>query len=476
MAFAITTIRKPQSGAGGASAAAYLERELDIIQGANSDVMGNVLNEQYFDSQIERIKKALLSGTLSNAKTLDYQTKLEQTMKAKAAWSVTSNKLSGTGVEDLKSKLLDDWTSIWQNKDVLRSGNISAMASFMVGDEMDMSDPDAGGIMAYRSQLESFKNEISEIIIDDNILDSIQESIDFLDERREYWNSVVNYPSNFGLQMDTFKLPTPEGGMTSSVSNLKIVESGSPAGGYREVTKIKQGGNGVSVPLYLKPQEKNDAGEEVMKIGSNVWKGSEDFGYKLQGREVADFSSLNIVPPDYAPVGTIFKSSNGNFKVYIEPGKFIEYEDEKNLAAAGYEPERAVPITEKKDQRITLGYNVEKMKVPDRRAEMDKTLMQEFDNKLGQFTDKKYSDDYGLMVRGQADKDKGFSADQPFKLSTDDSYPRGKKKTTVAPNKEKGGFLSTVGKILTGRYKKSSSGRKDETNLPSDNYKILRGD
>jgi len=449
--FSVSTIKKPKQGASSSSAYSIYQRELGFLDVKYKDPFTKkITSDKYFEEKGKLMEEALNNPAITAAKKNDILVDYAKVQKDGAAWAITSNKTYKQTTDDLKSVLEDNWQSLWKNTEIMRTGNIPAMAAGMVDGE--------GGINDLIGQLEEIKSVMEEVPGSDDAVIPLQKNIDFLEDRAEFWRGVAMKPTEYAAIADT----TADG----AIKNFEIRNIANTSG-YKN-TGADMGG----FALYGKPHPSltDEDGTEKIVIGNNVFSDTGD-GFYADGD--FDMASLkNVTFGNYYP-GTVFKSPNGSFRVMQEDGSFTNYQNEKDLRLDEFSPDGAVAMTTDEFSDLDFMYDVKEAEVVDVIADIRKNFLAEYQARIDGLKDKKYTPDPNLMVQTSG-KTEGDPLDRPFKLSTDDTYPVGNRQPTKKPNENKGGFLDTIANFFKGKNK--TGGRATEDSVNTDKpYKILGG-
>ncbi len=337
MPFAITTIRKPKKGAAASSAYSIYQSELDLLKGDGSlldPFTKKIKSNNYFIKKRDIMMRALKNPSITPIKKNQIMVDLEILNRDQSVWGVTNQKSYKVSSDDLKAQLEDNWRSLWQDKETLRTGNVQAMAWGMLEGE--------DGINDIIGQLEEYSSTMDEMGGSEDAIAPLREKIKYLDKQASFWRGVISRPQEYAAVFDTESDGAIKDFQIKNIQDVKGFKDTGDAFGRTE-------DNPDGYSLFGKPHPNltTEDGLEVIPIGNNVYKGGGEskMGFELQDKDAFDSSNLSNVPfEDYLP-GTIVQSPSNNYRVSENDGTFTEYKDQQELEQAGYSPDGAVKVS-----------------------------------------------------------------------------------------------------------------------------------
>ena len=354
----LTNTLKKASGGGAATENNIYQTELDILKNKYQDtITGEITNQEYFDKARATIKKAVSDPGLTGNQKNNFLVKALELDTEEQKWSVTNNKYYGDVRVQIENEIKDNWTSIWQNKDILQSGNTQVMS-------VGMSD----SLDAAKSELETLLADVQSKTTDESTLATIQDNIDYIDQQATFWRGLATSPQDYAINYDT--------DANGRVRDLKVTYAANVPEGFKQTDAMLG-----DVRIYAKPNPTltDDKGNQVIKIGNNIFTSDSDKNFTIgQGKQFDTKSISNIMFGNYSP-NSVFKSSSGEFKVLQNDGSFIKFANDQELTQAGFKPDDAISITDADSSKIDNMYKVSTPKQIDNQKKIQQAQQETID-------------------------------------------------------------------------------------------------
>lgn len=364
--FSITQLRKPKKGAGASTAYNSVMNTLKVLDLEYKNPFNDkIMSEEYFIETEDIIMAALKNSAITPIKKADLAVALLSNRKEQETWKVESAPQFTMTTDKIEETLEDNWRSLWKNKDLLRSGNVQAMAAGMVGGGED-------SINSMLGQLEEVESLLSDIPGSEDKLRTVRKTMDFLEDKGDFWRGVAGRPEEYAILADT----TANG----EIKNFEVKNIANTSG-YKD-TGTKMGG----FALYGKPHPSltDEDGLQTIAIGNNIFRGDKTFDFMGEGE--FDLTSLRNVPFGNYPSGTVLSSVDNKFKVMQQDGNLISYDNKEELEKAGYSADGAVAMDSDDDAEINSMYSVSTPKQLETKANTQERLdaiRQQYEDQTG---------------------------------------------------------------------------------------------
>lgn len=369
-AFTTMTIKKPKKGTGASTAYSLYQRELDLLKAKyENPFTKKISSKEYFVEKKAVMERALKNPAITNIKKTNILTDRDVLEKDSSAWEFTNQKVFKLTTDQIKETLDDNWQSVWKNADILRSGNVPAMALGMLEGE--------GGINDIIGQLEEVESVMNEIPGSEDAIIPIRKNIEYLEDRADFWRGAASRPKEYAVTVDSEA--------DGSIKNFQIKNIANTSG-YRN-TGADMGG----FALYGKPHPSlaDESGLETMVIGNNIFKGDKD-GFMLEDKDGFDLSTLRNVPfGNYSP-GTVLQSPANSYRVMDEDGGFTEYKNQQELERAGYSPEGIIKMDSDEYNDIDSMYDIRSGK----EAMRERSTQERLEQIRSQYEDRRKSESW----------------------------------------------------------------------------------
>jgi len=347
----VTFIQKPKTTTktgGSTTAWQSLQNQLKTLDIIYKDPFEQKVNDsKYFDEYKKLLTSALYNPALTTNKRQQVANMLLDLEKERWAFEQFNVRLGNSPEEKFNEDLESSWRQMWSTYGALGSQNIPAFSQMMNGkiDEWD-------------TQISYMKKQLEDNgYINTAQYDKIKKLSDLIKEKKRFWNGVELRPDDYVVTMKT--------STNGEVEDFKIVNKASVPGGYK-YTGTKYG----DLKLYALPFLTDD-GEEVIKIGNNVFKQSGNiylFDNKESGVDEPEFSSLNKVQDLYKP-GQELRSPDG--KIYVvgknrqvfEYNSLEDYQDKLGMSIDS-NANRFVELDPDEAAEIKTNFQIEKIKIP----------------------------------------------------------------------------------------------------------------
>ena len=337
--FISKSFKRSKSGGGGETANSQFNNELELLdvkyKSMGTESLADITSEEYFTKRQEVLERAIKSSVTPNQRAR-YMVDLQKNQRDYQVWSDTNSKIFNMSDKQMRSVIEDNWRSLWQNKDIMRRGNIGAMAQMLL-------EGGEGSIDYMLATLEEMRSRLEEEPTAGKYINQIETQIGLLEDEADFYRGVVSRPNDYAAVFDT--------SIDGSVTDFKI-KSVFDTSGYKD-TGADMGG----LKVFGKPHPglSNEEGEAIL-IGNNLFRQAGDVFVSDKG--TFDFNSLKNVPVGKYQPGAVLENSGGKYMVMQQDGSVVEYGNEEQLVADGHKKEGAIKITNNDSDNINSMYDV----------------------------------------------------------------------------------------------------------------------